>query len=175
MGPCIGACFKHRSTFPQMVHIFLLHLSARSFSGLAREAYSPPIFFARLLARQKSPIWVIKSYSTPWIFAWDGFSAMSHLEILIRDPFHSWGVRSALEGPLVDQCLRRFQRGSQSCWWIFLVDTVRADLFVPYDIFWGTCSCLQVLNHLTARMAELPWYIACPSVSCGDRGSKILG
>ena len=47
--------------------------------------------------------------------------------------------------------------------------------FVPSDLLGGIHSCLWVIDRLTARMVAFLWDLACPSVPCCDRGSKVLG
>ena len=55
----------------------------------------------------------------------------------------------------------------------FLIVTARFGFSVPSDLLGGNCSCIQVFDRLTSRLAELPWDLDCPSVSCDDRGSEI--
>ena len=96
--------FNHRLSHQlEGLHYLVLRLPARTFSGLVREAASttvslyPPsgaAWFWPLLFSSTRFI------STPWIFDFYGFSAVSDLESYLKDPLCSWGYFSPSMSPM---------------------------------------------------------------------------
>ena len=87
----------------------------------------------------------------------------------------SWGLRSILEGSLVDQCLWHFRREFQSCWKFFTIFSLQAGAFVPSDLLGGLRSCPHIFDRLDAFLAALLWDLSCPSVLYDDSVSKVFG
>ena len=108
--------------------------------------------------------------SPPWIFSFDGFSAVSDLEI-------TRGIRSDLEGPLFLWCLQHFRRSLRSGRKIFSIASVRTGVSILSDIFGDIRSCRRVFERLNARLALLLFggYWSSQSSPWLLRFSKVLG
>ena len=167
--PYTCACFYHWSTRPWTVYNFLLRLWAQPFLVLVGEAASPPICL-------HSPSGTVSIW-TFFVFVLQGTPHLGYFLALASQPCtiwkFPWVLCSVLESPFPYQCLQLFRRGFRSDQQLFS-DSYRAIwIFCPVWSPWGYCSCIQVFDRLTSRLAELPWDLDCPSVSCDDRGSEI--
>ena len=132
-------CYN-RSACPRMVYIFFLHLSERPLLGLVGKLNYPPICL-----HLPSGAAFIQPFGC---FVLQFIPNLGYLIVLASQPCtiweFTWGLRSVLGGPLIDQFLQPFWRGFRSCWKFFLVVPAQSGLSVLSGLIRGLCSCFRV-------------------------------
>ena len=135
--------FSGRSVDPMVYIIYFLLFIATLLGVSQRGGSSSLLYPAKTGTIGCPPILFIftRCISTPWIFTFTSFSAMSDTEIYSRDPLLSCGSFFLC-------CLWRFQRSLWSGKRIFLIASAQAGVSVPYDLIRDLCIVAGFLSDL---------------------------
>ena len=132
-----------------VLHIYLVLARAALLGNGRQGEFSPHIFTPALWCGCRIPIWVIFTrYSTPWIFACTGLSAVSDLDISLRALLPSLGSFSFSMSLVFSEGVTKWSA-------FFSIIPVQSGLSVPSDLLGDLLSCRQVFDCLTACLAAL--------------------
>ena len=125
-------------------------------------------FYTRLLALLESSHFFFKRWiPTPWIFYYNGFSAVYNSDSLLRALLSSWGSFDCsmsltfLEG--VTQFSAIFSNSSSARW-----------TPPPFNLLGAIWSGLCVVDRLDTHPVALPWDLDCRWFPCDELESKVL-
>ena len=142
--------------------LIIVRLSAQPFLGSASKAAAPPVcVLPRLALSAFHPLIFIftRCISTPWIFYFSGFSAVSDMDNHSRDPLRSWGSFSLLMSlTFLEEALKwseNFLRRSGQAF--------HMKYLVFYSLFSGSAIYSLILRWYL-------WYIICTKVLPNSRG-----